>query len=68
MEEDALLGHQPHRPGEHELLDIAARLCHPLRRVGKPTDVANLVVFLASDAGSFITGHNISVNGGFVTQ
>ena len=41
---------------------------YPLRRVGKPTDVANLVVFLASDAGSFITGQNISVNGGFVTQ
>lgn len=39
---------------------------YPLRRVGKASEVANLVVFLGSDAGSFITGQNISVNGGFV--
>ena len=50
-----------------ELMDRIIKM-YPLRRVGKPTDVANLVVFLASDAGSFITGQNISVNGGFVTQ
>lgn len=38
---------------------------YPLGRVGRPQDVGNLVVFLASDAGSFITGQNISVNGGY---
>jgi 3-oxoacyl-[acyl-carrier protein] reductase len=36
----------------------------PLRRMGKPEDVATAVAFLASDAGNFITGQKISVNGG----
>lgn len=37
----------------------------PLRRLGTPEDVADLVVFLASDRGSFITGQTINVCGGF---
>jgi 2-hydroxycyclohexanecarboxyl-CoA dehydrogenase len=36
----------------------------PLRRLGTPEDVAPMVVFLASDAASFITGQVISVSGG----
>jgi 3-oxoacyl-[acyl-carrier protein] reductase len=36
----------------------------PLRRIGTPDDVAATVCFLASDAASFITGEQISVNGG----
>jgi 3-oxoacyl-[acyl-carrier protein] reductase len=36
----------------------------PLRRVGTPDEVANMIVFLASRAGSYITGQTISVNGG----
>ncbi len=39
----------------------------PLGRVGKPEDVANVVLFLASDKSSFITGETISVSGGTVT-
>lgn len=38
---------------------------YPLRRVGKPEDIANAVVFLASDAASFITGQTLSVSGGY---
>lgn len=36
----------------------------PLGRLGDPADVANLVVFLASDRGGYITGQSIHVNGG----
>ncbi|MGH7966189.1 MAG: SDR family NAD(P)-dependent oxidoreductase [Candidatus Binatia bacterium] len=38
---------------------------YPLRRIGRPEDVANAVVFLASDAASFITGQTLSVSGGY---
>ena len=38
----------------------------PLGRVGTPEDVANAVVFLASDEASYITGHVLNVNGGML--
>lgn len=38
---------------------------YPLRRIGKPDDVAPMVAFLASDAASWITGQVLSINGGF---
>jgi NAD(P)-dependent dehydrogenase (short-subunit alcohol dehydrogenase family) len=36
----------------------------PLGRVGKPVDIAEMIVFLASDAASFLTGQIVSVDGG----
>ena len=36
----------------------------PVGRVGDPMDVANLVLFLASDKAGFITGENICIDGG----
>ncbi len=36
----------------------------PMKRMGKAEDIATTVAFLASDAGNFITGQKISVNGG----
>ena len=36
----------------------------PLRRLGKPENVADTVVFLASDAAEFMTGATVDVNGG----
>ncbi len=38
----------------------------PMKRAGKPEEVAALVSFLASDAAGYITGQVISVNGGMV--
>jgi 3-oxoacyl-[acyl-carrier protein] reductase len=36
----------------------------PLKRAGKPEDIANTVVFLASDTGDYITGQTLVVDGG----
>src|SRR5271163_2355062 len=38
----------------------------PLGRVGNPEDVANAVVFLASEQAGYITGHVLNVNGGLL--
>jgi 2-hydroxycyclohexanecarboxyl-CoA dehydrogenase len=38
---------------------------YPLRRIGKPDDIAPTIAFLASDGGKWITGQVLSVNGGF---
>ena len=39
----------------------------PLKRGGKPEDVANLCLFLSSDLSTFITGQVINVDGGMLT-
>ena len=38
----------------------------PLGKIGTPEDVANTVLFLASDMSNYITGEIIDVNGGFI--
>ena len=38
----------------------------PMRKIGEPKDVANLVKFLAKDESSYITGQVINVDGGMV--
>ena len=45
--------------------EIAAR--SPLGRIGRPDDMAGVVVFLSSRAGSYVTGSVIAVDGGIAT-
>jgi NAD(P)-dependent dehydrogenase (short-subunit alcohol dehydrogenase family) len=40
----------------------------PMGRVGTPEEIAEAVVWLCSDAASFVTGHAMSVDGGLVAQ
>ena len=39
----------------------------PLKRLGKPEDVANVALFLASDASGYVTGQTIIINGAMAT-
>jgi NAD(P)-dependent dehydrogenase (short-subunit alcohol dehydrogenase family) len=39
---------------------------HPLGRIGTGQDIANVVLFLASDKASFMTGENVCVDGGYM--
>lgn len=39
---------------------------HPMKRIGKPEEVAALITFLLSDDAKFITGTSISIDGGYV--
>jgi 3-oxoacyl-[acyl-carrier protein] reductase len=38
----------------------------PLNRLGRPTEVADMITFLVSEKASYITGASINVNGGLV--
>ncbi|TDD38544.1 SDR family oxidoreductase, partial [Actinomadura sp. KC06] len=40
----------------------------PLRRIGRPDDIAGLVAFLCTDRAEYITGQTISVSGGITMQ
>lgn len=48
-----------------ETVDAYHRLI-PQRRYGEPSEIADAAVFLASDDASYITGHTLNVDGGFL--
>ena len=48
---------------EEQLAEDAKR--YPLGRYGKPEDIANGAVYLLSDASSWLTGHDLVIDGGF---
>ncbi len=41
---------------------------HPMARLGRPEEVADAVVWLASDESSFVTGHTLLVDGGYTVR
>jgi 3-oxoacyl-[acyl-carrier protein] reductase len=49
---------------DYESMKDLMRQVQPLRQVGQPEDIANSIVFLASDASSFMTGQILRPNGG----
>ena len=49
---------------ENESILKAATSHSALKRIGMPDEIAGAAVFLASDAGAFVTGQNIVINGG----
>ena len=41
---------------------------HPIGRLGQPEDIANGVLYLASDESSFVTGSELVIDGGYTAQ
>ena len=53
---------------DNQQRESAVTALHPLGRLGSPDEIAQAVVWLSSDAASFITGQAIAVDGGYVAQ
>ena len=46
----------------------ADKMRYPLKRYGKPEEVAHAVIYLLSDASSWVTGSSLLIDGGFTLQ
>jgi NAD(P)-dependent dehydrogenase (short-subunit alcohol dehydrogenase family) len=64
LDEEVGVGRQGLAPGDY-LRQATARV--PLGRIGTPADVANAVVFLASPRAAYVTGQQITVDGGILS-
>jgi NAD(P)-dependent dehydrogenase (short-subunit alcohol dehydrogenase family) len=54
-------------PGGTEYIEAIERM-HPIGRLGEPREVAQAILFLASDDASFVTGAILPVDGGYLAQ
>lgn len=54
-------------PGKEEEMFENLSKTQPIGRMGKPTEIADLALFLCSEEAGFVTGSNYAIDGGFVT-
>ena len=54
--------------GQGEELDAMMNTYVPMKRLGRPEEIADAVLWLCSSAASYVTGQSISVDGGFVMR
>ena len=50
-----------------QVLEISKSI-HPIGRIGDPEEIANAVVWLLYDRASFVLGHTLLVDGGWVSR
>ncbi|MBM4462289.1 MAG: SDR family oxidoreductase [Chloroflexi bacterium] len=53
---------------DYPAMEQIAKDMHPMARLGTPEEIAQAVVWLCSDAASFVTGHPLAVDGGLVAR
>jgi NAD(P)-dependent dehydrogenase (short-subunit alcohol dehydrogenase family) len=53
---------------ENDDLHRAIENMHAMKRMGKPEEVADALLWLSSDQATFVTGHSLAVDGGFLAQ
>lgn len=51
-----------------QAVSAAVKAAHPMGRWAEPEEVAKAILYLASDEASFVTGHTLMVDGGYVAQ
>lgn len=56
-----------HYPGQEAEMFAKLAKTQPIGRMGKPDEIAHLLVYLASEEASFITGSDFPIDGGFLT-